>query len=343
MKRFLLSTLIIISVFTIQAQVYTTTLELIDARIKINTNGILFHEYGNGPGYEVPANSENHAVFIGSLWLSGVDSQENLRTIGMLFCQDNPTGFCEYFPGPLTTDGTVSLDPATSAEYNRFWFITRQQVETHAAYFTCLNDPTCNIATEFPEGYTIPEEIAEWPAHGSTALGQAYYLAPFVDVDGNGSYQPEYGDYPAFPGDEAVYMIANDMGGPHTASNGAPFGIELHTMLYYFLDDHPALSRTIYVHQDIINRSNDDFHDVYIGVWNDFDLGDPHNDYVGTDVENSYVYVYNGTAFDGGHSSGPGYGEEQPMMACKILAGPYKDPNGIDDVGPFAEEEYGNY
>ena len=32
------------------------------------------------------------------------------------------------------------------------------------------------------------------------------------------------------------------------------------------------------------------------------------------------------------------------MMACKILAGPYLDPNGIDDAGPFSgSQEYGNY
>jgi len=138
-------------------------------------------------------------------------------------------------------------------------------------------------------------------------------------------------------------MISNDMGVEHLNSLGTPFGIELHTLIYYYHDVHPALSRTIYVHQDIINRSANDYHDVYMGVWNDFDLGDPLDDYVRTNVKNAYVYVYNGTSFDGPTYSGPGYGYDLPMMACKILAGPYKDPNGQDDVGPFGGEEYGDY
>ena len=233
MKNFLLSSIITMTALTGFAQVNSTILELQDAKVQINTNGALFNEFGNGmPGYEVPANSGNHAVFFSSLWLSGLDSQDSLRNAAIRFCQDAAGGFCEYFPGPLSTDGTVSSDPAVFDEYNRFWFIDRQQVDTHTAYFTCFYDPNCNTEIQFPEGYTISDEILEWPAHGETALGQPFYLAPFVDVNGDGSYQPEFGDYPSFPGDKAVYMISNDMGGPHVDSYGTPFGIELHTMVY---------------------------------------------------------------------------------------------------------------
>ncbi len=344
MKQLLFSTLVLISAHTGFAQVQSTVLELQDAKVHINSNGILFHDYPNRmAGYEVPLNSENHALFAATLWISGLDNQNNLRTAATTFCQQSPDGFCDLFSGPLTTDGTASTNDAVFEEYNRFWFITREQVETHTDYFTCLYNPTCNTEIQFPEGYTTPQEILEWPAHGNISMGLPFYLAPFVDVNGNGSYQPHYGDYPSFPGDEAVYMILNDKGGEHLNSGGAPFGIELHTMVYYYLDSHPALSRTVYVHQDIINRSTNDFHDMYIGIWNDFDLGDPRNDYIGTDVENSYVYVYNGNAYDDASPEGPGYGADNPMMACKIIAGPYKDPNGIDDVGPFSGAEYGNY
>src|SRR5690554_7646873 len=126
-------------------------------------------------------------------------------------------------------------------------------------------------------------------------------------------------------------MISNDMGVEHLNSLGTPFGIELHTLIYYYHDVHPALSRTIYVHQDIINRSANDYHDVYMGVWNDFDLGDPLDDYVRTNVKNAHVYVYNGTSFDGPTYSGPGYGydlrseehtselQSRPHLVCRLL------------------------
>jgi hypothetical protein len=30
----------------------------------------------------------------------------------------------------------------------------------------------------------------EWPAHGNILLGQSTKLAPYVDVNGNGNYDP---------------------------------------------------------------------------------------------------------------------------------------------------------
>lgn len=335
------------STITCFAQVQTTVLQLTDANVRINTNGVLFHNLETSQGsYEAPADSGNNAIFDATLWISGLDSSDNLHTAAITYCQQNTGGFCEYYPGPLKTDGSASNNPEVFNSYNRFWFISRDEVEEHEAYFNCLNDPDCDTETEFPSGYTIPQEILDWPAHGNTNEGFPYYLAPFVDVDGDGSYHPENGDYPTFTGDKAVYMISNDNGTPHMNSQGQPLGVEIHTMIYYYLDTNPALSRTTFIHQDIINRTQTDYHDVYMGVWNDFDLGNANDDFIATDVENAYVYCYNGDATDESSAVGPGYGTDLPMIACKILAGPYLDPNGVDDLGLFDGTnnlEYGDY
>ena len=45
---------------------------------------------------------------------------------------------------------------------------------------------------------------------GDTSLGQAPYLAPFVDVDYDGLYNPALGDYPDVMGDQAIFFIFND-------------------------------------------------------------------------------------------------------------------------------------
>lgn len=80
-----------------------------------------------------------------------------------------------------------------------------------------------------------------------------------------------------------------------------------------------------------------------MGVSTDFDLGNPFDDYVGTNVENAYVFA-NNDLFDDESNEGPGYGSNAPRIACKILAGPYADANGIDDAGPFnGNQEYGDY
>ena len=86
-------------------------------------------------------NSSNSTIFDASIWISGLDSSDNLHTAAITYCQDSPDGFCEYYSGPLKTDGTASSDGAVFSMYNRFWFISRDQVEAHQAYFDCLNNP----------------------------------------------------------------------------------------------------------------------------------------------------------------------------------------------------------
>ena len=342
MKRFLLFSFLMSGTVCF-GQMNTAILELIDANVQINSNGVLFNNFANSSGgYEATANSGNSAVFNASLWIGGMDPEGHLHVTAITYCQESVPAFCEYFPGPLTADGSVSSTAESALEFGRIWLISRDEVEAHEAYYDCVNDPDCNAETEFP-GYTIPLSILQWPAHGDVSAGFAYHLAPFIDADGDGSYQPENGDYPSFPGDNAAYMIWNDNAGPHTDSNGLPLGVEVHTMMYYYLDSNPALSRTIYVHQDIINRSQVDYHDVYFGIRNDFDLGNPVNDYAGTNVEHAFIFAKNGS-WDGGSYAGPGYGSTPVRIACKVLAGPYADANGEDDAGPFdGNQEYGNY
>lgn len=53
--------------------------------------------------------------------------------------------------------------------------------------------------------YNMPEGIKNWPATGDSTVGMATDLAPFVDVNQNGCYDPENGDYPIIKGEEALY------------------------------------------------------------------------------------------------------------------------------------------
>ena len=97
------------------------------------------------------------------------------------------------------------------------------------------------VDTDFPDGYAYPSYFDEYPAHGNPGLNQDYYLAPFLDFDGDGSYNPAAGDYPWFDflqeidcgnrrredlvplyGDQNYYWILNDKGNVHSESQGEP-------------------------------------------------------------------------------------------------------------------------
>ncbi len=133
-------------------------------------------------------------------------------------------------------------------------------------------------------GYQPIENIKNWPAHGNVSIGQENQMAPFYDANANGIYDPQNGDYPVIHGDQALYMVYNDEMTNHTETGGSKIGVEIHGMPYAF--DCPGdsiFNQSLLFHYDIINRSDTSYHDFYLGLFVDFDLGNPSDNYSGSD------------------------------------------------------------
>jgi len=148
-------------------------------------------------------------------------------------------------------------------------------------------------------------------------MGQAGNLAPYIDVDGNGIYNYQGGDYPDIKGDEAIFFIRNDVGNLHTESDGKKIGLEMHYMIYsYDCDNYPELNNTIFVKNTLYKRSPGTLNDTYFGLWTDIDLGYYMDDYVGCNVQLNLGYGYNGDYNDEGFT---GYGLNPPAQGVVIL------------------------
>jgi hypothetical protein len=302
-----------------------------------STNGsIFFNEEGQSVGLEVPINEANHSIFGSAFWLGGVNENEELKISFRRFCQSAAENCTENW-GPLKLDNSISTTEEVS-DFNNIWFVTSEQISLHIGFFDCLSDANCNEIVEFPD-YEIPENILSWPAEGEE--GFADNLAPYVDRDGNGTYNPANGDYPAICGDFSSYTIWNDLGTESTGQNGSEIGLEVHTSIYGYSSIEGSDFNTLFVQYKIINRGNDLLSNTYVGFWNDFELGNSSDDQVRTDVERSMIYVYNGDSVDESSTQGPGYGSNLGAMGMKVLSGPLKDSNGLDD-SPEYEEFYGN-
>ncbi len=310
-----------------------------NASTMLSTDGRMFSDHLNGlPGYEVPLSSNNHTIYTAGLWLGGIDEDDALRFSGQRFCQNG----CLFGPGPLKEDGSYESPSDSPDPFNRFWIVLDFQVQDHLNYHDCLNDPNCDTSLEFPQGYTTPPDFITWPAMGDVENGYPEYLAPFFDYDGDGIYNAEAGDHPLFCGDIATYNIYNDIGFRDQEGATPGLGIEVHQMNYaYFSAGSPALFNTSFVQKRIINRSEQNYSDVYVGLWTDFDIGNPFDDYIGTDVQRSMVFGYNGTDFDQASVSGPGYGNDLPAMGLKVLRGPLRDADGLDN--PPLSEDFVSY
>ena len=146
--------------------------------------------------------------------------------------------------------------------------------------------------------------------------------APFVDVNGNGIYEPlpAGDDYPHFIGDKVAFFVAND-GDPAYKLNfqTSPMNLEMQFLVYSF--DQPVsdyLAQSLFFKVLVINKGTDEINNTYFGVFFDDDLGYAGDDLVGVSVDRGLGFTYN----DGDDSSMSGAGIQPFVKGSDFLQGP---------------------
>jgi hypothetical protein len=336
--------------------------------LDINNVRTLLYSYGNGwflekAEYEIPSGSRKTSMFSFSLWIGGIDLNNNLKLAAYRYGQGPTSGTAhtknDFWPGPLKIDGTAAVDEVTCAKYDKLFEITRAEVQEFLAY---LDDPA-----SIP-GYVIPKSITDYPAKGDRAAGYAYYMAPFYDQHGDGVYDPKDGDYPYYDfsnalcpkflpvgkkiarariangaaddtlgiladqvlkGDQTLWSVYNDKGNVHSETQGSPIGMEIRAQYFAFATNDAINDMTFYSYE-IINRSTYTLEKTYFSQWVDPDLGYAYDDYVGCDVNRGLGYCYNGTPQDGTGQI-EAYGLHPPAVGVDFFQGPYLDPDNCDN------------
>ncbi len=287
--------------------------------------------------YEVPKGSGKYSYFAAALWIGGLDQGGQLRTA----CQTYRQTGNDFWPGALDITN-ASIDATGCSRWDKMFPITRQEVSDFTAYLASPSD--------FP-GYTIPESITKYPGNGDVSKNEDLQMAPFWDVNSDGLYRPEDGDYPKYDifntasqgggcsnflfGDQTLFWVFNDKGNIHSETSGQPIGVEIRAQAFAFATNDEINDMTFYQYQ-IINRSNLTISETYFGSWNDPDLGVYSDDLVGCDVVNGLGFCYNGTDNDG-TGSGNSYGDKPPCSAVDFFKGPKADPyflNGVETDRP---------
>ncbi|MEM7655367.1 MAG: T9SS type A sorting domain-containing protein [Bacteroidota bacterium] len=271
-------------------------LEINDIRARVNLGGDLFWD-GLGFGkFEVPQGSGKNALFATQTWIGGLDESGQLRMAGQTYRQSGK----DFWPGPAAD----TYDSAYFARYGKVWRINEDQILTHQTQF---DQP----------GYQTPEDIATWPGNGDSTNGEPWQLAPFFDANSNGVYEPGEGDHPEFPGQQVVYQLYSDAQFPNTETMGESLGVDVHLMLYaYDAPNDPALDQSVFLSHHIVNRSNQQLSELYLGIWEDIDLGFFADDYMGCDSSLNLYYGYNADSLD---NLPNGYGTTPPVMGTAFL------------------------
>ncbi len=300
MKKFILFT---ITIFVFQVSVAQTSvfdssayLDINQIKANIFTGGLNFFDTSSFQNYIYPADSQSGTIMSSALWIGG-------KKQGAIFlaAERYHSNGRDYYPGPVMDSASFQ---AEAANWNKVWKINKSAIDYHIAHWS-------------DTGYVMPNSIAHWPVYANPSLNINHDLAPYVDTDGNGHYDPLNGDYPKIRGDQAIYFIYNDSVFKHAESGGKRIGVEVHAMAYAY-NSNPLLNKTIFINYLIYNKSPKIYDSIYIGLFTDIDIGDATDDYIGCDTVLNTYFGYNADSCDGSIGNPHTYANNPPVQAISF-------------------------
>ncbi len=279
--------------------------------------------------FKVPYTSEHSAstIFACAPWISGYINGE-VRAA----CQKylSVTGQ-DFNTGPLNPDAQIPVD--LCGKFDHVWEISNENIFSHIA----------DYETDHFIDDTIPS-VFGWPAQGNK-----YFLrfngfelpiehkggwAEFEDLNQNGNYDPDQGEYPivklkghSYIPVEIMWMVFNDKG-IHELTASNPLGIEIQLTVFGFnCLDNEVLNNALFNTYKVINQNAVAIDSLFFGLFTDYDLGCSEDDYMGCDSSRNTEFVYNKKALDGFSngdcSTGQAtYGEFPPVQSMTYLSHP---------------------
>lgn len=291
-------------------------------RTCIASNGRLFWT-GNGGLFELPEYSyETSFMQLGGLWLAGFSGPSGYAGAHQLYDEGEKS---DFIPGILT-DLSEDNELVPIEGFNRIWRVNRADIEAHIKDY----QEDSKITNPIPSIYRWPGRgNPHSPEYNGLAIPEyRYEMAPFWDENFDGIYNPDDGDFPAIEGrsgfllpfpDEMLWFSFHDYHS-NRLTNTPPLAVEVHCLVFgYNCSEGEALDNTIFVNYTLINKSPARLDSLYAGLFLDFSVGCPEDDYLGTIAETGTVYAYNADSFDGPCPGATAYGYEPPVVSCTMF------------------------
>ncbi len=313
-------------------------LDINNVRARLMTGGDMWWNIGlNTAAYEIPKGSGKSSQFAASCWIGGFDKQGQLKVAAQTYRQSGN----DYWPGAL--DASAKITAGVCAQWDYIWKVDRSTINK----FIELSK------TGIPQGSQF-DVIKNWPAAGNQKakssstinLTQTQYAgrtyAAFKDLNGNGIYEPDQGEYPVLESngiqslpDQMMWWVFNDAGNAKQMSLTAAIGVEIQTTAFAFATQD-FLNNSTFCNYRVINRGALSIDSTYIAVWDDCDLGYAYDDYIGCDTAKGLGIQYNGNNDDGATGGHPTncYGVNPPQVGLDFFQGPVRlinDSKGVKD------------
>ncbi len=279
-----------------------------------STRGVLWQDMSTGSaGLEIPIGTGLNTIYSGGIWVAGVDGNGELH----LAADKYGVNGNDFWPGPIDENTGEAFN---CLAYDVFWSVSKTEIDL------------------FLWDGTISQNILLWPGKNNPNLSYIVpnqKLAPFVDVNADGDYNPADGDYPAIKGDFNQWWVMNDVGNVHSSTGASALGIELHFLSYAFATNNPV-NNSVFYDVEIINKSDTTYSGTHFGIFVDPDIGGYIDDYIGCDTIRNVGFAYNGDDVDSD------YGTFPPVQGIAMLDLPILDGQ-IASMSSFASfSSFGN-
>ncbi len=299
--------------------------------VNISNGNFLFTSADGHAGYTLTPLGEISpaTTFTSSMWLGALDPAGNL----ILSADAYNNSVVSTKSGPIDMN-TGDIYQGLEEVFDRFFETSQFDINK------LQEDLEDGILDE-----EVPQSLKEWPALGNPYFEDIFGyalpvepgvgFAPFFDVNANGLYEPQLGDYPEIKGaHQAIFYIYSFLETNQTQS--PPIETEVRVLARIYEDVSSNIKRTVFFDYELRQAQLFQLNDYYISMFIDPDLGCFTDDYMGYNQDCEFAYVYNQDVMDG--DSGcqcpaniSTFCEDPPIMAYAFLNKPTIDGNPNSD------------
>jgi Secretion system C-terminal sorting domain len=286
----------------------------------LNSDGSLF--WDGKKGHFIAGEDGRSTIRAAGLWIAGADAGGNLKGAIQMYNEDDRSDFA---PGLIN-------DTLDAENWNHIWKVTGEDILLHIRDYRIdgIIDDTITPVFGWPgKGNPFFEQYNGFPLPDINSDR----LAPFYDNNQNGVYEPHLGDFPIddkntcgespYPVPAELAWFSFNDNTPHTESDMIPIIIEVNTQaVAYRCTDNEIANNSLLLYYKITNLAQEFIDTCYFGMFFDFQIGCPDDDYMATVPEKNIFYAYNSDGYDEDCDSTGGFHESPPVVAVTLLRGP---------------------
>ncbi len=201
----------------------------------------------------------------------------------------NDGNFAHYFHGENEYLHGLKFDELWLIYSSGFWLAAKVGTDTLASF-------SLFTISDFTQGAI--DQAGNHLGESDSLLFRVYK----INRDDNPVTNPDFRDWPAnlgaptdangnplFLGDQMLWCSFSDAFDPGRFSNtSAPLGAEIHLTCWA----NENIDNVIFLHWEIINKSQDDWKNAFVGIFVDPDMQDAHDDLIASDSTLNMVYCY---------------------------------------------------